>query len=388
MGISTSTLKFLGVDEYNTAEIKGMKSLPVRSIACCKPKAFIEYSFPTRVHALNELPRYVDSMHGGRFQYYYKTFMGLTADELVLFKTINKILIKLSRKMYGASVVSKSSLLRSIHDLRHIKAMFPEGGTILEIGPGDGFLSALLVMNGYSYIGTDITQPFYILQNHLLNIVTGGKLIELATIDMSFSDINKIEPGQAVHIPWWKYVVANPKCNTQVDCVIANEVLEEMHQDSLVYNLLFWKQMLSGSNNNVALYAHGYGAPLVPVWVINKRLTDYGYVCAYYDSFFVWTLSANRCSKNCLILPYDVRIPQGDFDVETFNSSYLDKSYSIPELRTPDNILAQRIIESKNNILKEHKAPYGDVLNFIRVQVGEDSALSADEHFAEFLRNV
>jgi hypothetical protein len=100
--------------------------------------------------------------------------------------------------------------------VRQIDILFPNRQQIvLEVGGGSGYIGALLLEMGIRYISTDIAQAFYVVQNHVLNAIKPGKVIELATEERHFLEMDTIPQGHAVHVPWWKFVVKRPASATR-----------------------------------------------------------------------------------------------------------------------------------------------------------------------------
>ena len=66
---------------------------------------------------------------------------------------------------------------------RLVKAMSNFAGEdlpVYEIGPGSGYLGALLVRSGHRYVATDIAEGFYLWQSRMLEAMADGDFCELA----------------------------------------------------------------------------------------------------------------------------------------------------------------------------------------------------------------
>ena len=186
-------------------------SLPTRVIECCSPVTFAAVGYPMRIGTIRSAGRYIDAVQEARTELTFQVLIGaLTEDELSNLRSIASAIANMSEQHYGRRLVPRSALLRAAAVVRQIRNLVPRRQqTILEIGGGSGYIGALLVQMGYGYISTDITQAFYIVQNHVLNAVAGDRFIELATDPRSFFDFPLPPRGSCLHVPWWKFVVAD-----------------------------------------------------------------------------------------------------------------------------------------------------------------------------------
>jgi len=300
-------------EEYDHHEKLGARYLPNRIIECCKPAAFNTESYPVHVNETKKLSRYVDVMHEGRLIGTFDSILegGISEEEMALLKKVMYLVNKLSSEHYHKPVVPKDALLRALNIYRHINYLYPEKDiTILEVGAGSGYVGALLMLSGYTYVSTEITQAFYIFQNHLMNAISQGKVIELVSEDIILSDIDKVEKGMALHIPWWKFTVPNPETKLGVDLVTANHCLCEMHQHALAYTLKLSVQLLKNKNADDGMFLfEGWGSTINnPIWTINKLFSDLNYVTVHNDTLA--TIYMSRQSRAAVAVPmYPIEPP-------------------------------------------------------------------------------
>ena len=73
------------------------------------------------------------------------------------------------------TLLSRMSLFRAIMALQ---ANFDRPLSIFEIGPGNGYLGALLLRAGLRYIGFDNAQSLYLWQNRLFVECAGDEFLE------------------------------------------------------------------------------------------------------------------------------------------------------------------------------------------------------------------
>jgi len=256
----------LNVHSYNTAENDAISSFGNRIIEANSPVTFQLSGYPSSVSSDDQLWRFVDAMHElGEKKTYEHDLNGLTIQEFILFKKISKAIFNITKEQYGKPILPKGALLKAFVALRYIRSISsPEETTILEIGPGSGYLGALLALDGYRYIATDIAQGFYIHQSIFWEYLFGENLIELALVQQNLDEINEIEHGTVLHIPWWKYSTDCPeKINLPVNFVVSNHAMCEMHRSAFGYNLNIAHGWLSRSKTPKFFIVEGGGADRV-----------------------------------------------------------------------------------------------------------------------------
>jgi hypothetical protein len=227
----------LDVDTYDKAENVAAERYPNRILQAFYPEMFATLGYPARVKRNDQLWRYIDVMHETRTHFNLEYLLhGMTPEEFELFKKVTKIVDSHTTAQFGMRAHPTAALLRAIHVLRLIKIVTGSARpTVLEIGPGCGYLAVLLVMEGYPYVGTDVVQAFYLYQNHMLSLVAKN-LRELVTEDADIMTVGQPEPGTAIHIPWWKWVTLTPdKIKLSAGIMTSNHVLCEMHPSSMAY---------------------------------------------------------------------------------------------------------------------------------------------------------
>jgi hypothetical protein len=260
-----SANKLLDVSRYDAAEAAAIDRYSNRIIQAFYPELFATVNYPVRVTHLDQLWRYIDVMHETQADHLIDDVLqGMTADEFELYKRVTKIVDRHATEHFGMRAHATAALLRAIHALRLIKIATGDARpTVLEVGPGCGYLAMLLVMEGYPYIGTDVTQAFYLYQSHLLAHVA-GTLRELVTEDADILTVDQPTGGTAVHIPWWKWVTLAPeKIRLKAGIMTSNHVLCEMHPSSAAYTALVARQVLSSPPGNGKFIFDNWGSVLL-----------------------------------------------------------------------------------------------------------------------------
>ena len=255
----------LSVASYNGAERQAVEDLPNRIIEACRPELFLKAGYPIEVASERGLSRFVDVMHENRDAADYKELLqGFTRDEFELFQEISRKVVEFSGDRFGMRIVPKGALVRAMLSFRHIKMLVEPGSCVFEVGPGSGYLGALLATAGYRYGATDITQGFYLYQNHLWDYLFGSRLVELAGSDQAFSGLGDLPDGCVLHVPWWKYTISRPRqIDTPIDLYVANHALCEMNLYSMCYTMQLAHQLLSRSNRYGYFFVEGTGGEML-----------------------------------------------------------------------------------------------------------------------------
>jgi hypothetical protein len=290
MGVSdpiVAATELLSPERYDREESRGLATLPNRVIEASSTAHFQFMAYPTRVPSLDAVWRYAEVMHEGRLPHTFADLLGdgVTQEEMALMRTIVRAVVALSGRHYRKVVVPKDALVRALNVYRHIRYLYPNGGaTIVEIGPGSGYLGALLVLSGFSYVAVDIAQGFYVFQNHLFNAIAPGRVVELVEDDRAVSDFSTLERGQVLHVPWWKWMMPEPAFSLGADIVTANHCLCEMHGRALLYNVKTSSGILANGGQDGLFLFEGWGSDaLNPVWSVAKAFADNGYSLAEYS---------------------------------------------------------------------------------------------------------
>lgn len=385
-------MPYLDPESYNKAEEEGASVLPNRIVECCQPYTFEYVGYPTRVPSTKALRRYVDVMHEGRLPDKFSRYLngGISAEELDLMREVAKIVRQLTLKLYGLPMVPKDSLVSSLNIYRHLRFLFPGGNaTIFEVGPGCGYLGALLSLCGYTYVSTDVTQAFYLFQNHLMNEVTPGRVIELAADSRSFADLKQVDQGWAVHVPWWKFVVPSPTFSLPVDVVTANHCLCELHPNALLYTLKAGAVQLANRGSNTCFLFETWGAPIrTPIWAASKKFADLGFCLAHNDDqATVYVRADGPLAVSSATFPRPVPRPRPRFGFirRAAIGPSPDALFNPPHWVTPHNPISKRIMEGRSLVSQSSGLGVESYKEMLREVLGSSDILSDDEKFGRFL---
>lgn len=257
---------------YDRFERRALSRLPVPVLMAYRPVTYQQVGFPVRVTRELELLRYVDHNFepevpglfrpGARFApiAYVNAF---TPDERDLLKTVRDRVAAMTARRFGRSIRPITNLMvqmgpfRIMHEIARVSGK-PKIG-VFEVGPGLGYLGALLALAGHRYLSFDVTQALYLWQNRLLRTVADDDFMETATsLWRPPLDARRVIPlpwwQRIVHLPWWQYVNLLWGCPIKADIVYSNSNLGEMSLLALKHVLAISRIMLADSDIGLFMY--------------------------------------------------------------------------------------------------------------------------------------
>jgi hypothetical protein len=273
----------LDVETYDAAESAAAEAYPNRILQAFYPEMFATVGYPGRVGSVRQLWRYIDVMHETRTEFNTEHLLhGLTAEEFELFKRVTRLVDEHAARQFGIRAHPTAALLRAIHVLRLIKIVTGSARpTVLEVGPGCGYLAMLLIMEGFPYVGTDVVQAFYLYQHQMLSLVAKD-LRELVVENHNILTVDQPEAGTAIHIPWWKWVTLTPeRISLSAGIMTSNHVLCEMHPSSMAYLAVVGRKILSNYPGGGKVVFDNWGYDLLHSHeTVAKKFADNGlHVC-------------------------------------------------------------------------------------------------------------
>ena len=157
---------YLGVSQYNELELNARPKLGNQLISAFQPHLFEHYGWPTRVSRDEELIRYIDTQHDKEAHRYYSGGFMLSSDEKELYDALLGIVGNLSNREFGQTIrplIAPWGALNLFRQVSEIARIHDKPKlNILEVGPGSGYLGALLILAGHNYTSLDITQSLYL----------------------------------------------------------------------------------------------------------------------------------------------------------------------------------------------------------------------------------
>jgi hypothetical protein len=245
----------ISIEDYDRHERDALGSLSNRAIQAFRPATFSFVSYPDRVYSESEVIRYVDTMHETK-QAIYFTSHDFSVDEAALVKGISDDVVNLTAKRFGSPKRPWMSPLAALNLFRSISAMAQRAGrasvSVFEIGPGSGYLGALLIKTGHRYASMDNAQAFYLWQNRLYDNLASDDFVEMASSEMGAGDFGD---NRAAHIPWWEYCrFHETEHPIAADIVVCDHALGELSRNALKYILRTSQKMLSRSTLGLFLF--------------------------------------------------------------------------------------------------------------------------------------
>jgi hypothetical protein len=251
------------------------------------PVTFGANGYPSAVRREGHLIRYADPMkeHLSRnlsrkdeFLRLYSLRTRFTPDEAKLILAIRERVASLCQDRFGRRIVPINSSVCAMGLFRVLSAIgscYPglkRPLSVLEVGPGSGYLGSLLIEAGFRYAATDATQAFYLWQNRLFAALAGESFVEQALVPIGGSP----PVGQVTHIPWWHFLTCVFTMPLDVDVVVCEQALCEMHAWAMRYTLQAARHVLRNSEVKAFVFS-GHGHPQNSVEDVERGFAEAGF---------------------------------------------------------------------------------------------------------------
>ena len=376
----------LTVTQYEARENEMISQLPNRVVEMVNPVVFQTEGYPTRVRDESELWKFLDVMHETRFERDFAGLIGggITEAEFALIRKVAQLAHSFSEEYFSRSLTTRGSLLRAVNVFRHITDAFcDKPARIFEVGPGSGYLGCLLILSGWSYAATDITQAFYLLQNRLWNYATNGKLWDLAEDGVRDRDLS---PAHPVHVPWWEFYQFLGAKVPLVDVVTCNHALAEMHPNSLAYTLRVAREMLKGDGTKLFAF-EGWGfEKFIPRSRITELFYRFGFRLVHNDDeIVVFCPADNACANPSFGLPSRPPIKEWLKDElkRRLGIPFGSARFSPPRTFLKGNVICQRLLEARNRRSSQVSINLERVNEFYKELLASDDYRTPDERFLD-----
>lgn len=211
------------IDLYDFKEKSALTRLPNRAIEAFQAAHFGLVGYPAKITSARELWRYHDVMHENQFESNIR-LLGTSLNHpegIALVKETASKILQFSENYFGIRSAGKEALSRALYQFAQLSRAlsgFPRPWTILEIGPGSGYLGVLLGLSGNRYVAVEASQAFFVYQSCLFDETFG---------DQYANGIDGVDSARISHIPWWQFC-AEDSTLQQFDCATANHMLCEM----------------------------------------------------------------------------------------------------------------------------------------------------------------
>jgi hypothetical protein len=302
----------LTVEGYDRAEAEARVGLSIPHLMAFRSVAFDSVGWPTRISSERELLRYVDHNFEAEVPALYEpgaTFdpigyrNAFTLDEQALIASIRDRVADLTERSFGRRIRPMTNLLVQTGPFRVMQqlasALKQQQLRVFEVGPGAGYLGALLAQAGHRYFSYDVAQSLYLWQNRLLQTVSGSDFRELAGLDAAAAE-RAVDEGRVVHLPWWNYVAMLNGTTMRADVVYSNSNLSEMTYVALRHVLLISRQMLADSPKGMFCFFSKGMPSQTPHDQIDEVLRQHGFHKIFdtpFHAFAPWPEAARSLRK-------------------------------------------------------------------------------------------
>ncbi|MGQ0663498.1 MAG: hypothetical protein ACT4P2_07895 [Pseudomonadota bacterium] len=277
----------LSIQEYDTAEAAAADRLGARAVQAFGPVTFDAVGYPVRVRSEQALARYVDAMHETKDAVYFKSpdwrFSRAEAD---LIRDVCERVVRMTAERFGRAIRPWMAPLAAVHAFRIVAAFASLSGrkqiSVVEIGPGSGYLGSLLIAAGHRYAAMDNAQAFYLWQNRLYSTLAGADFAELASERMMPAMVSHC----AVHIPWWHFASFRDDPPLAADVVVCDNALGEMTSFALRFTLCIAARMLRGDGAKLFLFTSPGQTRFISLESLAKEVEAAGYALVFFNGFF------------------------------------------------------------------------------------------------------
>ena len=386
---SPKTVGPLKVAEYDDAEAEAMATAPIRVIEAFQAAAFNQTGVPIRIRREDELYKYIEMHYMGFESIFSNILQGITSNEYELVQRVTTQLCDFSQSNFGKKAIARGGVLSALNVFRHIGYLFGDAcPRVFEIGPGTGYLGAMLMLQGYPYTATDVSQAYYLYQNHIWNSVSDGQVRELA--QEGNGDIRWTAPpaGGAIHVPWWQFARLTPDAVPSFDIVTCNHAIREMQPKSLGFSLRMAREFLKDNQAPKAFVFEGWGSGLINSDAnVTARFYDLGFVLAHNDPFIsVFVPKGSPWGKSGLELPRfnrSLRSQARDLARQIAGSStrLRNAGFTPVHYGSPENPASRAITEGREATKTQTSVGIDEILKFYTEVLGQEDHSSPDERF-------
>lgn len=274
------------IRNYSIEEHRALKTMSYAERSIFSPVTHRQQGDPTDIEEIEELAYFADTMHENRVELIFDRYLnGISKTEFELFKFVNQVTLELTTMLHRPHI-ALGSLLMHIYQLRLIKQYFGQATNIIEIGPGSGYLSVLLSLQGKNVWTVDITRALTFWQKLLFSHIQdhvglhGKELIEMGIK-------NENHESNLTQIPWWEY--KEFKVPDTIDLIVVNHAIAEMHPGAVRHMMKLCQQK---GIKHIFAQSSGLQSGKNNMLMISYLVEEYGYICERigqnnFDALFV-----------------------------------------------------------------------------------------------------
>ena len=296
----------IDIEEYRLQEaivINNMKSWRFREINFLP--TFERFGFPDKYENLSRLRQYLNTFHERRFESYMHEDDGINVEEMEFLVCV--LLRNLAFQEFAFpnknQIIPFDTAMAALKIFLRIFAIKPDCKSILEIGPGSGFLPQFLSLKNIKlYVGIEACEVLYMLQDLQFSYLFGREFMQCLNFENNnpeiFSNNPDLNPEAYVneyeinrkdhsykylHFPWWNadYFVNQ---NIKFDLITSNANLTEFSPYALKNYLYIINKCLK--NEGIFLVCC-FGGGNVSINTIFKELVKYNFALLYMQKLTV-----------------------------------------------------------------------------------------------------
>jgi hypothetical protein len=222
---------------------------------------FIRVGFPVRIESRHEVGQLLDTMQEKRFERFMTELGGLTAAEAdsltdALASSVKFQIAHLPRRN---PCVPFSTMISSLTLYKKIVGFMPDVQSVLEVGPGCGYLSYFLAAHGTlkDYSQVEACESFYVLQSMINSYLFRHEFCDLAVTAAADRALHihrdleqpvvmvagEIPAYRCFHYPWWTLGMLHEGIN-KYDVVTSNANLNEFTRNALYEYLTIFSRAM------------------------------------------------------------------------------------------------------------------------------------------------
>jgi len=215
------------INRYQKAEAVGRSLVPNRAIQAFGLEAFSAVGYPFEIEDESELWRYHDVMQDGRLELNLRLLESVHEfDHWELAERAASAIQQFGIRRFGFASAGKDMLTRALYQYALLCAVLdgkPRPWSILEVGPGCGYLGLLIGLEGHRYIALEASQAFYIYQSTLYRDVFAEEYCD---------GLANEADARISHLTWWNFCREGSQL-PKLTGATANHMLAEMHSGAL-----------------------------------------------------------------------------------------------------------------------------------------------------------
>jgi hypothetical protein len=222
---------------------------------------FIRVGFPVRIESRHEVGQLIDTMQEKRFERFMTELGGLTATEVESFTDalVSSVKFQMAHLPRRKPCVPFSTMLSSLVLYKKIVGFKPNVESVLEVGPGCGYLSHFLALHETlrDYSQVEACESFYVLQSMVNSYLFGHEFRDLAVTAVGDRALHihrdleqpvvltdeETPAHRCFHYPWWMLGKLHDRVG-KYDVVTSNANLNEFTRNALYEYLTIFSRVM------------------------------------------------------------------------------------------------------------------------------------------------